>query len=159
MILKVGIFKEGILENLKTAYDPRELDLEFVDLHYLGKVDLKGVAERIKQTVTFRGILTSQIEQVCGRCLERVPRAVSTPFDFTYDVQGRETIDATNDLRDLLILGHPDRFLCSMNCRGICPQCGANLNRETCHCQNQQNQKEASPIQEQLKNIFGKKEK
>ena len=81
---------------------------------------------------------------------------VSTPFDLTYDVHGRETVDTTNDLRDLLILGHPDRFLCNTNCRGICPRCGANLNRETCHCQNQ---KEASPIQEQLKDVFRKKER
>jgi len=156
MILKVGIFKEGVLEELQTAYDSRELDLEFVDLHYLKKVDLEGVAERIKQTVTFRGMLTSQIEQVCGRCLERVQSTVSTPFDLTYDVHGRETIDTTNDLRDLLILGHPDRFLCSANCRGICYRCGINLNRQTCHCQNE---KVAYLIQEQLKDVFRRKER
>lgn len=159
MILKVGIFKEGVLEELRTAYDPRELDLEFVDLHYLKKVDLEGNAERIKQAVTFRGMLTSRIEQVCSRCLEPVQNTVSTPFDLTYDIHDRETIDTTTDLRDLLILGHPDRFLCSVDCRGICSRCGTNLNREACHCQNHQNQKETSPLQEQLKDVFRKKER
>ncbi len=156
MILKVGIFKEGVLEELQTAYDPRELDLEFVDLHYLKKIDLEGVAERIKQTVTFRGKLTSRIEQVCGRCVECKQSTVSTPFDLTYDIDGRETIDTTSDLRDLLILGHPDRFLCSANCHGICSRCGINLNRQTCHCQNE---KAAYLIQEQLKDVFRKKER
>ena len=135
MILKVGTFKEGILENLTTTYKPANLDLEFVDLHYLKPVVVEGVAERIKQTVTFRGLMTSEIDQMCARCLEHAQSAVSTPFDLSYDIHGQETVDTTSDLRDLLILGHPDRFLCDANCRGICPRCGANLNRESCRCQ------------------------
>ena len=156
MILKVGIFKEGVIEQLETAYDPEELDLEFVDLRYLKKVTLEGTAERIKQTVTFRGVMTSRIEQVCARCLEHIQSTVSTPFDWSYDIHGRETIDTTNDLRDLLILGHPDRFLCNSKCRGICAQCGTNLNRETCQCQNKT---DLSSAWTQIKDVVKKKER
>ena len=134
MILKVGIFKEGVVEQLQTAYNPQELDLEFVDLHYLKKVDLEGSAERIRHTVTFRGILESQIEQVCARCLEKIQSPVRAPFELTYDAQGKETIDTTADLRDILLLEHPDRFLCKSGCRGICETCGINLNQESCSC-------------------------
>ena len=134
MILKVGRFKEGSPEHVEAAYDPAALDLDFVDLHYVGTIAVNGVAEKIKQTLTFRGILTSHIEQVCARCLEQVPSGVSTPFDLCYEVEGRETIDPADDLRGLLILGHPDRFLCRTDCRGICSHCGANLNRVSCGC-------------------------
>ena len=154
MILKVGTFKEGVLEKLESTYDSCELDLEFVDLHYLRPVALEGLAERIKQTVTFRGLLTSKIEQTCARCLEHTESTIETPFDLSYDIQGRETIDTTSDLRDLLILGHPDRFLCNTNCRGICAHCGANLNRESCRCQNRT---EVSSAWEQLKDVKKKK--
>ncbi len=156
MILKVAGFKEGVLEQLETAHDPNELDLEFVDLHYHKKVALEGVAERIKQTVTFRGVLTSEIDQICGRCLEHIQSTVSTPFDLSYDIHNQETIDTTNDLRDLLILGHPDRFLCDVNCHGICTHCGINLNRETCQCSKSD---ESSQALSQLKDIIRKKER
>ena len=136
MILNVKVFKEGVIEHLETAYDPRALDLEFVDFHYLTQVGLMGSAEKISQTVTFRGTLSFRIEQTCARCLEQIETAISSPFDLSYDIDGRESIDSTNDLRDILILNHPDQFLCRKDCKGICPGCGINLNRETCCCGN-----------------------
>ena len=154
MILKVDTLKEGVLEELETEYNPAKLDLEFVDFHYLKPVAVNGTAERIKQTVTFRGLMTSQIDQTCARCLEHVQSTVSTPFDLSYDIHGMETIDTTNDLRDLLILGHPDQFLCTTNCRGICARCGANLNRESCRCQSSS---EISATWDRLKDVIKKK--
>ena len=135
MILKVGSFKEGVVKRVETTYDPLALDLEFVDLHYSKKVGLEGLAERIKQTLVFKGTLTSRVEQTCARCLTHVERDTSMPFNLSYDVQDKETVDTTDDLRDILILDHPDRFLCNATCRGICAGCGANLNREKCRCQ------------------------
>ena len=135
MILKVGLFKEGTIERFETAYDPEKLDLNFVDFHHLENVMLKGLAEQIKQTVTFRGTLSSRIEQICGRCLEHIERELSAPFELSYGISGEEMIDTTDDLRDILLLEHPDRFLCDADCRGICTHCGENLNRERCHCE------------------------
>lgn len=150
MILKVANYKEGIPERLETAYDPKELDLEFVDLHYIQKVKLTGTAEKIRQTVTFQGLLNSRVEQVCARCLDKIQNQVTAPFDLFYDVHGRETVDTTDDLRDILILGHPERFLCRTDCKGICAECGANLNRQTCHCGKKNVQIKTAPF-EQLK--------
>ena len=136
MILKVKIFREGVTEHLETAYDPRALDLEFVDFHYLTQVGLTGSAEKIRQTLTFRGTLTSRIEQTCARCLEQIESSISSPFDLSYNIEERDSIDSTDDLRDILILNHPDQFLCRKDCQGICPGCGVNLNRQTCRCHN-----------------------
>ena len=155
MILKISGLAEDAPKQLETTYDPRGLDLEFVDLHYLRKVLLEGTVERIRQTVTFRGTLSSRVEQVCARCLEPSESDVLSPFDLSYDIKGEEAIDTTGDLRDILILQHPDRFLCKLECRGICAYCGANLNRETCRCQ--ENTKKA-PIWKPLKEEFKKRE-
>ena len=135
MILKVAHLKEGVVEHVASTYDAAVLDIEFVDFHYLQKIALDGLAERIKHTVTLQGTLSSRIEQICARCLEHIESDTLAPFNLSYDVQGKETIDATDDLRDILILGHPDRFLCQENCTGICPGCGINMNREACRCQ------------------------
>ena len=134
MILKVSTLKDGVPLELEAEYDPQKLDLDFVDWHYLSKVALCGCAERVLNTVTFRGSLTGRIEQVCARCLEPIPRNISMPFDLSYEVRHEEMVDTTGDLRDILLLDHPERFLCREDCKGICARCGTNLNRESCRC-------------------------
>ena len=53
-----------------------------------------------------------------------------------------ETPDHTIDLDELLtadiLLELPSKFLCSDNCKGLCPKCGANLNETTCNCTTKQ---------------------
>src|SRR3990170_3947781 len=37
-------------------------------------------------------------------------------------------------VREHVLLTLPVQALCHDECRGLCPQCGINLNRETCPC-------------------------
>ncbi len=143
MILKIQDLKIGIAESVKTTYGATQLDLEFVDLHYLRPIALAGTVERDEEIVTLRGRLISQLEQVCARCLKQVKSGLNIPFDFAYPIEGRTSIDATGDIRDILYLNHPERFLCSEECRGLCPVCGINLNQSICDC----SQKKVESIQ------------
>ena len=43
-------------------------------------------------------------------------------------------VDMTDQIRQVLALAMPMKPICSEDCRGLCPQCGANLNEETCDC-------------------------
>lgn len=45
-----------------------------------------------------------------------------------YLVDGR--LDLSAWARDALVLGLPDKILCSPDCAGLCPECGRNLNLE-----------------------------
>jgi uncharacterized protein len=45
-----------------------------------------------------------------------------------------ETIDLGELVREQLYLALPMKPLCSDSCRGLCPQCGTNLNRGACDC-------------------------
>jgi len=94
------------------------------------------------------GALAAAADAVCDRCLgEFVCR-------FTADVeivvlrdaiadeepdpwvihQRRGEVDLAEPLREAALLGLPQKFLCAEECRGLCPHCGANRNRETCSC-------------------------
>jgi len=48
-----------------------------------------------------------------------------------------ETIDLGDLVREQFYLALPMKPLCSDNCRGLCPQCGTNLNRGTCECRSE----------------------
>lgn len=43
-------------------------------------------------------------------------------------------VDLAGLVAESLLLGKPSKALCQADCRGLCPQCGADLNRGQCDC-------------------------
>jgi uncharacterized protein len=43
-------------------------------------------------------------------------------------------VDVDGVAREALVLALPGQVLCSDSCRGLCPQCGQDLNRGACEC-------------------------
>ena len=39
-------------------------------------------------------------------------------------------------IKQLIYLSMPMKSLCKQDCKGICPNCGVNLNDEKCQCEN-----------------------
>ena len=134
MILRLVDYKEGVEAAVRQSYDPKDLDLEFVDLKYSRPLAMEGTVEKGPDTLLFRGRLQSEIEHICGRCLKSVANAFDLPFDLYYEIEGKESVDTTDDLREVLILDHPIIFVCKENCKGLCPQCGASFNEVNCRC-------------------------
>lgn len=52
----------------------------------------------------------------------------------TYLMEG-DRLDLGPLVRDAVLLGLPPAPLCREECRGLCPQCGADLNVESCGCE------------------------
>ena len=101
------------------------------------------------------GTVATELELSCGRCLEPFRLPVSASFDLRYlpataastdteqEVEHEdlgtsyyhdEQIDLTELLREQFYLVLPMKPLCQDGCRGLCPQCGTNLNTGTCTC-------------------------
>ena len=43
-------------------------------------------------------------------------------------------VDVTGIAREAVVLSLPAQIVCSPSCRGLCPQCGQDLNRGACAC-------------------------
>ena len=43
-------------------------------------------------------------------------------------------IDLSPYLREMVMLNHPIKMICNEDCKGLCPNCGTNLNSELCRC-------------------------
>ena len=99
-------------------------------------LEAEGTVEKVLNTLTFRGSIGRRIEHICARCLKAVEEDVTEPFDLVLDIKGLLEINLLGDIRDALVLSHPDRFLCSLDCKGLCPNCGTDLNVGQCQCQN-----------------------
>ena len=128
-------FKPGVPRPVHESYDPKHLDLEFVDLKYTKPLDMEGTVEKGHDTVTFRGNLTSEVVHICGRCLIQVSEKIDEPFELFYETKDIEDIETLADLREVMLLGHAITYVCRSECRGLCPNCGINLNEAACKCE------------------------
>jgi uncharacterized protein len=45
-----------------------------------------------------------------------------------------DVIELKNTIQEQVVLGIPMQFVCSDTCKGLCPGCGVNRNRESCSC-------------------------
>lgn len=139
------------------TYAPGEIGFA-EELRQLGGLHAAGNAELLRNTlgeVRIQGHLTVELETACDRCLE--PAAI--PIDADFDLFYRPAITTSNHaevhleegeidlsfyegdslaLRDVLrehvLLSLPMRLTCSEDCKGLCPDCGANLNLSPCGC-------------------------
>ncbi len=77
----------------------------------------------------------------CDRCMDEVHYKFETNFSKEvqlddpdiYYVEGHN-LDLEKLALSELIIELPMKVLCSETCKGICNQCGVNLNKETCNC-------------------------
>lgn len=109
---------------------------------------------KIKGTVTNTGVgflvsaqLDYHYQANCGRCLEvySTEQALEIREQFVsnsdpekddstdYPFKGDE-IDLGECVQEQIILALPMSFTCTPECRGLCSECGQNLNLSTCKC-------------------------
>ncbi len=99
-------------------------------------------------TFHFHGRVSGAYSSECSRCLD--PAQVTVRGDFQLMVRRGEHDGETADdllvlspsqhevdlspwIRETVVLNEPMIVLCSESCRGLCPECGANRNREACN--------------------------
>jgi uncharacterized protein len=99
---------------------------------------------RTNQGILIQADLRAALELECVRCLNPVRQRLNTHFTELYAFSRRfmteaglimpETgiIDLTPVLREYMLLEVPFSPLCRPDCKGLCPQCGNNLNETTC---------------------------
>jgi DUF177 domain-containing protein len=133
--------------------DPEIICLEPLE----GRVDFRNSGDLLM----IDGEVAATVELTCDRCLEPVPWATTIHLEERFPIpdvinppreptEGQEFdntvssvvhLDASKPILDLdelirqqLITQMPMQVLCDEACKGLCPQCGANLNEGPCDC-------------------------
>lgn len=118
-------------------------------------VDLALGVRKDGDKYCLRGRMVTTVRRECCRCLEPFDVPTTVDVDVRYLPQHVNTgegeheisdedlsiafyrddeIDLAGLVREQLQLAAPMKPLCEDGCRGLCPVCGANRNRETCAC-------------------------
>lgn len=97
------------------------------------KYRLRGC--KVTGGVLVEGRVSARVQGECGRCLTSVVQKIECPsLALFFENPREEELDVTGDVREELLLQLPMALLCSEDCRGLCPECGANLNDGDCSC-------------------------
>lgn len=143
---------------ISEALNPGIVDLRSSEFTQSSPLVVEAVATLISEEIRIKGQLGVEVETLCCRCLESMHIPVKKSFDLFYrshqtqsDVKRDEEIELKsseldvgfyvgrglefNDtLREQVLIEMPMKPVCRPDCRGLCPQCGANMNLAPCHC-------------------------
>lgn len=100
-----------------------------------GKIHYQLSASMAGQDLLVRGTASVKLNAECARCADEIhPDITANDICIMRENCPDQEVDITDEIREEILLAVPNRFLCSEECQGLCPHCGANLNREKCTC-------------------------
>ena len=118
-------------------------------------VTINGTVRRAGPDVFVDGHIETRVQVECDRCLKPIELPVSADFALEYitgaeyeassaaalsedemavSVFDGESIDVDEIVKEQILLAVPARTLCREDCKGICPECGIDLNTGQCNC-------------------------
>ena len=158
-------------------YETFPVHIELVDTTSKSEVDMDSILSIDKTMLELdiqksgdeyycQGQLVADATVECARCLKPFKQKLINETDFIatpYKQDGGITDDEDRTyydanlradlweiVRQTVILALPLKPLCREDCRGLCPQCGTNLNEKKCKCI----VKEIDPRLEPLKKLL-----
>ncbi len=149
MIITVGGLSQG-RTTARSQDRPEQLGFDKQELDFLQPVDVLAEITRMGFDVYVDCTIDTAVKLECCRCLDKfrfdmkirwkmlfVPArhrdkgSTTESGVFLY----REFIDLGERICEVIREELPMKPLCSNDCRGLCSQCGVNLNEDDCNCE------------------------
>lgn len=125
------------------------------DLTVIGPVEGHARMRRTNQGLLVDGWADLTLELSCTRCLKDFEQSMHVPFEEQFyptvdvltgiplpafdeeeifPIDDHHLLDLTEAVRQNTLLALPMVTICQEDCKGLCPQCGQNLNLGSCEC-------------------------
>jgi uncharacterized protein len=141
---------KGVPVELSGTFQVPEAVSSRRDIAAIGPLRFAATAQPLDTVVDVRGRLSTELEALCARCLQSVSMQLDIPFheQFRKGEEGSESdadeievnvvdsdrVDLKPYVEETLFMNIPYAPLCKESCRGLCPECGQNLNERACGC-------------------------
>jgi uncharacterized protein len=130
----------ALLERQKKIQLQGELPVAFLDVQDSDMMQFPGpVVYDVEASATVggtvvRGSISMPIAFQCGRCLQEFTRPLEAEVCHFYDKSDDAELDMSGDIREDILLEVPMNPVCEDDCAGLCLECGAELNHDSCKC-------------------------
>ena len=146
---------EGSKGDFAHVYQPDELNPVDERVSLIAPAAVNGKIRLSGNEVFVNGHVETRAQVECDRCLKPVELPVNVDFTLEYisdsDYESTEVAELTEEemsvsvfdgsaidvdeiVKEQILLAVPTRMLCREDCKGICPECGADRNTGECNC-------------------------
>ena len=153
-------------KEINVTYDLEPLYFDGEKIEAVEALSVVGNITSVGDVLTLRASIKTKLNLNCSRCLEAfiypIDIEIEERFTNNNELQNDEEIifvdgnilDITEIVENVIISTLPIKRLCTDNCRGLCYQCGKNLNEGSCNCNTNDVDLRLAKLQE----LFGNKE-
>lgn len=156
MVMRIQLENlEGGKGTFAHVYQPEDLNPVDERVSLSQPTTVKGQIKLAGNEVFVNGQVQTRAQLECDRCLKPVELPVSADFALEYitgvdyesssnaalseeelavSVFDGQSIDVDEIVKEQILLAVPARTLCQAECKGICPECGIDLNTGQCNC-------------------------
>ena len=148
MLLELKKLFQGEESRLPFEY---EMDLSKVTVNtvfpFVSPVIIKGEVRQGNACAYLTAGVEYNFIMPCDRCNREIRQKIRRSFQHTlvpflegeddeevYILADKDPFDLDALLRDDILLDLPTKFLCTDDCKGLCPTCGKDLNDGPCQC-------------------------
>ena len=139
--------KKNRKKQISLSFELEPFEFEGEEIRAIEKVDVEGVAISENDVIVIEASIKTKLKLNCSRCLDTFiyPIDIDIEERFTNNDRNKsedviyvkgDDIDVTEIVENAIISSLPIKRLCKEDCKGLCQACGANLNNETCECEN-----------------------
>jgi uncharacterized protein len=127
----------------------------------VGNLRIHAFVDKFEDSFRVKLKINAKLKEHCDKCL--------VEFDSVFDQEGEriyhlgkaefeddeieilpdntKEIDLSDLINEVFLINRPIQITCKEDCRGLCPNCGTNLNKSSCSC----GEKSIDPRLEKLK--------
>jgi DUF177 domain-containing protein len=160
--------KKDILE-FQGKLECTDLKLKDREVKIVEPIEYKGEIFKVDRDKTINLNVKYTYSEKCNRCLAPSTGKIETNL-YGKLLEGKTSLEDENDgyeevlyyvngilrldeyIREQVIVSLPIKTLCDDDCKGLCPKCGVDLNKEKCDCVHE----DIDPRLEKLKDFFSK---
>ncbi|OOM13672.1 YceD family protein [Clostridium saccharobutylicum] len=152
-------------KKINYTFEMSKFDFEGDIIKPIGSCEVVGVIFSDSDILILNAKIKTNLEMICSRCLDTfiypIDIDIEERFTTNSNSKDNEAIVVMDDVLDIteivetsIISTLPIKRVCKDDCKGLCQECGCNLNYEACSCQ-----KEDVDIRfEALRGLFDNKE-
>ena len=139
------IAKKERSKNINYKFNEKQFEFEGETIKYVEPCEVIGKISSDLDVLILNANIRTKLEMVCSRCLDTfiypIDIDIEERFTTNPDCTDEEALVVMNDVLNIteivensIISTLPIQRVCKDDCKGLCQECGVNLNNETCSC-------------------------
>jgi len=142
-----------------------QFDFEGDKIRSAGFCEVVGIISSNSDILIFNAEIKVDLEMICSRCLDTFIYPIDIDIEERFTTNSKseddeaivvfdDVLDITEIVETSIISTLPIKRVCKEDCKGLCQECGCNLNSNTCSC----NKEDVDIRFESLRGLFDNKE-